>query len=396
MTETVEKIACPACESTALQAFHEQKSIPVSNSLLVRTEEEALAFPRGDLKLKVCTDCGFVFNALFSTGLSEYSENYEETQGFSPRFQAFMKDLAQKWIDRYDIHGKDVLEIGCGKGEFLATICELGNNKGVGVDPSAIPGRLETTADVTLIPEFYGPAHASIPADVIVCRHTLEHIAPVAEFMRNVRDVIGDRLETVVLFELPDVMRVLEEVGFWDVYYEHCSYFTTGSLARLFRRTGFEVLDVALDYDDQYILVEARPVVEGAFTGDPTPIEEEPAAVVAAAQQYRTGFEATLAQWRGDVEAASAAGKKPVIWGGGSKGVAYLTTLQLGDLISYAVDINPNKQGKFIAGSGQQVVAPDFLREYGSSYAVVMNPIYVDEIGKQLADLGIDAELHAV
>ena len=62
-----------------------------------------------------------------------------------------------------------------------------------------------------------------------------------------------------MLFELPDVRRVLDEVAFWDVYYEHCSYFSAGSLARLFRATGFEVLDLALDYDDQYLLLEARP-----------------------------------------------------------------------------------------------------------------------------------------
>ena len=44
----------------------------------------------------------------------------------------------------------------------------------------------------------------------------------------------------MVFFELPDTERVLTEAAFWDIYYEHCSYFTPGSLARLFRRTGFE------------------------------------------------------------------------------------------------------------------------------------------------------------
>ena len=82
--------------------------------------------------------------------------------------------------------------------------------------------------------------------------------------MAQVRAAIGDRTDTVVLFELPDVLRVLRDAAFWDVYYEHCSYFSPGSLARLFRLTGFEVLRLEMDYDDQYILLEAKPVPAGA------------------------------------------------------------------------------------------------------------------------------------
>ena len=45
-------------------------------------------------------------------------------------------------IDRYDIHGKDILEIGCGKGDFLIEICRAGGNRGVGIDPACLPDRV--------------------------------------------------------------------------------------------------------------------------------------------------------------------------------------------------------------------------------------------------------------
>ena len=69
----------------------------------------------------------------------------------------------------------------------------------------------------------------------MLCRHTLEHIAPTGRFLRTIRNVIGDRSDTVVLFELPDAVRILREGAFWDINYEHCSYFSPGSLSRLFR-----------------------------------------------------------------------------------------------------------------------------------------------------------------
>ena len=51
----------------------------------------------------------------------------------------------------------------------------------------------------------------------------------------------------------------LREAAFWDVYYEHCSYFSTGSLARLFRAAKFDLLELGRDYGDQYLLLAARP-----------------------------------------------------------------------------------------------------------------------------------------
>lgn len=388
--------ACPACDSTALRPFHSQDQIPVNSCLLVDSHQEAVNFPLGDLRLAFCTDCGFVFNTRFDPSKSTYSEDYEETQGFSPRFREFATELAKKWIDRHDLHDKDIVEIGCGKGEFLALMCEIGGNRGIGIDPSAHPERLQTTADVRLIPDFYTEEYADLPADVVICRHTLEHIAPVGDFMRRVRAVIGDRTDTVVLFELPDVLRVLQEIGFWDVYYEHCSYFSLGSLARLFRSTGFDVVRLELDYDDQYLLIEARPAATIPATSEPLSEEDDMAALTAAVDHFETEFAAMITRWRSDLVSSVAAGKRAVIWGGGSKGVAYLTTLGVNKEIEYAVDINPYKQGKFLAGTGQQVVAPSFLKDYQPGVVIAMNPVYTQEIQQDLDQLAVPAELKAV
>ncbi|MGE3619297.1 MAG: class I SAM-dependent methyltransferase [Acidimicrobiia bacterium] len=389
--------ACPACGSTATTAFHREDRIPTNSCLLLADRGQAEGYPRGDMTLHVCRACGFVANARFDPALSEYSSRYEETQGFSARFNDFARDLAKRWVDQYDLHGRSVLEIGCGKGEFLEMMCEAGAGRGIGIDPSAHPERRQSEAAsrIEWITDFYSERYAHLQADAVVCRHTLEHIAPVGDFMRTVRRSIGDRTDTIVLFELPDVRRVLEEVAFWDVYYEHCSYFSAGSLARLFRATGFEVLDVSLDYDDQYLLIEARPSTTPA-PGDPLPIEDDLDALVAASATFSSSYTATLDRWRGELADLRAEGGKAVIWGAGSKGVAFLTGLGVVDEIEYAVDINPHKHGMFMAGTGQQIVAPEALVEYRPDLVVVMNPVYLDEIGESLRALGLDPRVVAV
>lgn len=388
---------CPACEATDLELIATETQIPVNSCLLLETREEAEDFPRGDLALTLCHGCGFVFNADYDTTKSEYSARYEETQGYSPKFVDFARSLAARWVEKYDLHDKSVLEVGCGsKGEFLQFMVDAGAGAAIGIDPALNVERIEHPSPERFewIPDFYSEKYTHLQADAVVCRHTLEHISGVKDFMEMVRRSIGDRPDTIVLFELPDVKRVLEEVAFWDVYYEHCSYFSLGSLARLFRATGFEVLHLEVDYGDQYLLIEARPSTVPA-AGEPLPEEDDMDVLRAGARTYRDGYARLLAEWNETFGQMAAAGGKPVIWGAGSKGVSFLTNLDT-DAVEYAVDVNPTKRGYFMAGTGQEIVTPSFLTDYTPDLVVAMNPIYVDEIQAELDQLGVDARLTAL
>ena len=95
------------------------------------------------------------------------------------------------------------------------------------------------------------------------------------------------------------------------------------------------------------------------------------------------------------MSAQTAAGRRSVIWGAGSKGVSFLTNLATDD-IKYAVDINPTKHGFFMAGTGQEIVGPEFLSDYGPELVVAMNSVYLDEIRADLDRLGVDARLRSV
>ncbi|HVL92721.1 MAG TPA: class I SAM-dependent methyltransferase [Acidimicrobiales bacterium] len=386
---------CPACGAGDIRIFHEQLGVPVNSCLLLDDRETAQAFPRGDLVLGFCRACGFISNTAFDPVRSEYSSRYEETQGFSPRFRAFSQELARTWVERHGLQGRSVLEIGCGKGEFLVDMVEAGAGSGIGIDPSFRADRMDSAAAqrIQFIADFYSDAYAHLGADAVVCRHTLEHLPAVADFVALVRRSIGDRT-TTVLFELPDVARVLEEVAFWDVYYEHCSYFSLGSMARLFRAQGFDVTHLDLAFGDQYLLLDAVAGAD-AGTGPPRPLpgEDDMARLEAAVDHFEAEYPRRVAALRDDLRGAAGSGRRTVIWGAGSKGVSYLTTLALENEIEVAVDINPHKQGMYMAGTGQRIVGPEFLAEYRPDLVVAMNDIYLDEIRAELDRVGVAPEL---
>jgi len=378
---------CPACGAAGVEVFYEVERVPVHSCRLVETREDALAFPTGELRLALCGACGFVTNTAFDPSLQDYSVSYEETQAFSPRFVAFMRGLAERWVEQYDLRGKRVLEIGSGKGEFLLALHELGIGEGIGIDPGFVPERADKSPGLTWIRDLYSERYAELRADAVVCRHTLEHIQPVGEFMRLVRSALAGG--EPVLFELPDVLRALREGAFWDLYYEHVSYFSPGSLARLFRSTGFDVQELELDYDDQYILLGARANGTGAAS---QPLEEPADEVARAVDEFRLAYATQVERWSEELAAA----ERPVIWGAGSKGVSFLTTLGAGAGIELAVDVNPYKQQRWLAGSGVRVVAPAALREHRPDLVVAMNPIYLEEIERDLARLGVETRLVGV
>ena len=222
----------------------------------------------------------------------------------------------------------------------------------------------------------------------MVCRHTLEHIAPVHEFMSMVRRAIGDRPETIVLFELPDVKRVLEEVAFWDVYHEHCSYFSLGSLARLFRATGFEVLNLEVDYDGQYLLDRGAPFVR-ACTRRALVVEDDLELLASAVEKYHVEVEALRETWRARFGAVKQRGGKAVIWGGGSKGVSFLTNLGSGRPGRLRRGHQPI-QDRQVHGRAPaiEVVAPEFLLGLKPELVVAMNSIYLDEIKESSTSWG--------
>lgn len=388
---------CPSCGQRGMRVFHEAAGVPTNSCILMPTRDEALAYPRGAIRLGFCDACGFISNLAFDPALTEYSGRYEETQGFSPTFNAFHRALAERLIERYDLHGKAIVEIGCGKGEFLMLLCELGGNRGVGFDPGVHQERIQGPAAglVRFVPDFYSDAHADVQGDLFACKMTLEHIAPVGEFVRTVRRAIGERLGTLAFFQIPETTRILVDCAFEDIYYEHCSYFTPGSLARLFRASGFEILDLSTEYQGQYLTLEARAAGEPVVQA-PLPQEIDLERLRELVASFPTRFAAKRAEWEGRISEASARGRRIVLWGSGSKAVSFLTTLELGNAIRYAVDINPYRHGHFLPGTGQEILAPESLKRYQPDLVVIMNAVYRDEIARDLERLGLAPELVAL
>lgn len=379
-------IRCPVCESAEINEFVNILQVPAHCNLLYSNQAEAVAAPSGDIHLGYCRNCDHIFNLTFDPALMEYTQDYENSLHFSPRFQDYAQSLVEKLVKRYDLRDKDVIDIGAGKGDFLIMLCREGNNRGIGFDPSYVPGPEAEAENVTFVQDFYSEDYTGYAADFLACRHVLEHIESPRDFVASVRRAVNGRMETIVFFEVPNVLYTLRDMGIWDIIYEHCSYFSPHSLAYLFREIGFEVLDISAVFGDQFLTIETRLATGPLGAQSQESIES---LVDAFAENYRLKVES----WQARLAQIDRDGRKAVVWGAGSKGVTFLNILKTKDMISYVVDINPRKEGMFVAGSGQKIVPPEFLKDYQPDVVIIMNGNYQDEIRQTLTGLGLNSEI---
>jgi SAM-dependent methyltransferase len=382
---------CLNCLSSNTRDFFTLKNAPVHSLAIAKSYEEAVSIPRNDITLSFCNNCGFIYNSTFDTKIDYYTKGYEDQQGFSPTFRKFITEITTRFIEKYDIRKKDVIEIGCGKGDFISLLCELGNNRGIGIDPAHVDGRIKPNPNLKFIKEFYSQEHGDLPNDVIVCRHTLEHIHATHDFVCTIRSSIKNSKEVILFFEVPSVMRILKIQAFWDIFYEHCTYMSPGSLARLFRMNKFEVLDMYLEYDEQYLFIEAQPVDHISEINHP--LEESVDKLKQLVLEFVNKVNDQLSIWRNNLILMKNQNKKVVVWGGGSKSVGFMTNFDDIQSIEHVVDINPHMQGNYIPGIGKQYVGPEFLKGYKPDVVIVMNGVYKNEISKMLSDMDLSPDL---
>ena len=367
--------------------------MPVLCNALYETRSEAVDVARGDLTLGYVPRSGHIYNVAFDPDKISYTQTYENSLHHSPRFQEYATDLADRLIETYDVRDETVVDIGCGNGEFLSLLCERADNTGIGYDPSYDPGSRRDDEDrpVTIVQDLYSEESADHPADLICCRHVLEHVPDPLGFARRIRRAIGDRSDTVVYVEVPNALFTLRETAIWDLIYEHYSYFTPSSLTYLFRRAGFEEIRIGDAFDGQYLQAELRP---GEPESNPSLGGDlDPARVTATIGPFVDRYRETRERWTDLFARVERQEQKAVLWGAGSKGVTILNMIPAAaSAAEYVVDINPRKQGKYAAGTGHKIVPPTALREYRPDLIVLMNGIYEDEIRQTVGDLGLAPE----
>lgn len=367
--------SCPLCSNANVNTFLQRIDVPVHQNMPFADSRSAQAIPRGDLILGVCENCGFIFNQAFDLGKLSYGSDYDNNQNHSAAFISHLDKLVNSLVTQKNVRNCTVVEVGCGQGVFLKKLVapiEWGN-RGYGFDPSYVGAKTDFGGRVSFEQRYYGADCADIAADVVICRHVIEHVPDPLKIIEAVGQALATSTHSRVFFETPCVEWILRNQVIWDFFYEHCSYFTVDTLRYAFELSGFRVDRVDHIFGGQYLWLEA------SYDGQSCSPKANPTDVSMLAREFQQHSKQLQTEWQNQLQSLGQDGKV-ALWGAGAKGVTLANLVDPHQqLIDSIIDLNPNKQGKYIPGTGHPIINYQQIKERGLAHAVLMNPNYYDE-----------------
>ena len=332
----------------APRLLYQQDNFPVFQNRMYDSADEAQNCPRGNIRIVEDQTSGLVRNDAFDPALVDYDANYQNEQANSTPFREHLDWAAGLILDHMGT--ENLVEVGCGKGTFLEMLDARG---------AAITG-FDPTYEGTnpLIQKHYFGPELGLAADGMVLRHVLEHIPDPYAFLCQLRDANGGG--GLIYIEVPCFDWICEGRCWFDIFYEHVNYFRLSDFDKMFGN----VVASGRCFGGQYLYVIGDLASLRAPRFDPENAIDFPDDFTASLQGGTAGS---------------------ILWGGASKGVIYaLLQGRAGTPVEAVIDINPGKQGRYLAGTGLRVSAPqEVLADLpATAQIMIMNPNYSDEIRK--------------
>ncbi len=325
-----------------------------------------------------------MYNVAFDLALIDYNVDYDNSLHHSSIFQAYAGELVRRLASEYDLKGRHIVEVGCGKGHFLVDLCRVTGASGTGYDRS-YAGEV-TDSRVNFIRDYLPFDHPG-DFDFFVARHVVEHLQDPHEFLSGLRRCCGTQPVRGYV-EVPDAIYDFDRSP-WNVHYPHVSYFSATSLGRLAIRAGFGILRLIRSFEGQYLAMELGVNVptpdQDSFVG--MGLRREREILVAFKERYPQ----MVQSWKDRLEVIGL--DTCVVWGAGAKGLGFLNAVDPDRRIAGVVDLNPAKAGQFLPVTGHRVIGPAELASMGIKTVVITNPAYRREIESSLSELGVEADV---
>lgn len=313
------------------------------------------------LKIYQCQNCGLI---QLTDEPVFYYKDVIRASAVSDEMKEFRSRYFKDFVDKYNLYGKKVIEIGTGKGEFL-TLMEQTGVRAFGVEHCKESVKVCNKFGLKVFEGYVGQADYEIPQapfDGFFIMNFLEHIPEPNVFLQGICNNLTDY--AVGLVEVPNTDMILKNLLFSEFMLDHLMYFTKDTLIHLLEQNGFEVLECNSVWHD-YCLAA---VVRKRSSLDLTEFYERQKEITRQIHEF--------------INSNAAQGRRTAVWGAGHQALAVMALADIKGEIEFVIDSAAFKQNKYTPGTHIPIFSPEILSMEKSPIGaiLVMAASYSDEV----------------
>ncbi|MDO8554720.1 MAG: methyltransferase domain-containing protein [Candidatus Micrarchaeota archaeon] len=354
---------CRVCENKFLEEpLLKYENMPKTAQFL--PDADSLKNDKGiTLELFQCSGCGLV---QLSNEPVYYYKEVIRASAVSDEMNKFRKEQFGNFVQKFSLRGKKAIEIGCGRGEYLSIMQQVGLDA-YGLEYSGKSVAMCIKNGLKASKGFTESATEKIngaPFDAFFILDFLEHLPDPNSTLRGIYNNLTD--DAVGFIEVPNFDALLRNNIFYDFTSDHLNYFTKETLGTTLEMNGFEVIDCTEEWHD--FLISA--IVKKRKRLDLSHLNKQQEKLKNELEKYIHSFK----------------DKKVAIWGAGHQALMLIALMNSGDKIKYVVDSAAFKQGKYTPVKHLPIVSPEMLRQDPVDAVIVMVGSYTDEVVKTIHD----------
>jgi SAM-dependent methyltransferase len=385
-------VACRGCGKSDLPVVLSLGSTPLANALRSASELD-VPDPRYPLDVALCPACALV-QLVETVDPAVLFADYAYLSSFSDTMLRHAQAYAERVLQSRALGANAlVVEIGSNDGYLLRHFRQAGVAV-LGIDPARAAAAAAERVGVPTRTAFFGRDLADqlvgegIRADVIVANNVMAHVPEINDVVTGVVRLLKD--DGVFVIETPYVRDLLDRLEFDTIYHEHVFYYSLTALRALLARHGLRVIDV------ERVSIHGGSIrVTAAARGRPNDavfaMMEEEAAWRPHDPETYAAFAARVDALRfelsGLLRERKASGRRLAAYGAAAKGTTLLSVIGVGeDVLDFAVDRNPRKQGRYMPGTKVRIYPPEHLLEAMPDDVLLLTWNFRDEIMTQQAE----------
>ena len=358
---------CSLCGYIIEDAILTLENMPFSAQGFLN-ENELLNDKSITLKICQCRKCGLV---QLDNEVVPYYKDVIRATAYSSEMKRFRLKQFSSFVDRFNLKEKKVIEIGCGRGEYLELMSKF-VTQCYGIEHSTKSVDIATKKGLNVFQGYLEDEHYIIdnsPYDAFFIINFLEHIPNLNSFLEAIYNNLSN--SAVGLIEVPNFDMTIKNNLFSDFISDHLYYFTKETLRRVLELNGFEIIEIRLILCDYIIsaIVKKREKID--LTN-----------FIYIKNNLKNSFNKLLKQYN-----------KIAVWGAGHQSLALISLMNIKDKIEFIIDSAPFKQGLYTPATHLKIYPPDKLINSNLEAIIVITGNYNEEIIKTIKNMQIDIKI---